>query len=163
MTGLTLGHSASPWVPFLCSSHGGQVSIRDGPARSNHRARLSPCPAKAARGKSPGWTGTVGQPPVRRSGRAGWPRPGGLRTRCVLQKWQCVEDASGKLKLHKCKGPARPGGRAVSNLVPKYYAQGGEACVCDSGDEQLSLSGRRKKLFKKSTQDGRGGTAPGQP
>ncbi|XP_073649180.1 extracellular sulfatase Sulf-2 isoform X4 [Tursiops truncatus] len=65
------------------------------------------------------------------------------------QKWQCVEDASGKLKLHKCKGPARPGGRAVSNLVPKYYAQGGEACVCDSGDEQLSLSGRRKKLFKK--------------
>uniref|UniRef100_A0A8C0E0S9 Arylsulfatase n=1 Tax=Balaenoptera musculus TaxID=9771 RepID=A0A8C0E0S9_BALMU len=65
------------------------------------------------------------------------------------QKWQCVEDASGKLKLHKCKGPARPGGRALSNLVPKYYAQGGEACVCDSGDEQLSLSGRRKKLFKK--------------
>ncbi|XP_058894733.1 extracellular sulfatase Sulf-2 [Kogia breviceps] len=65
------------------------------------------------------------------------------------QKWQCVEDASGKLKLHKCKGPARPGGRALSNLVPKHYAQGGEACVCDSGDEQLSLSGRRKKLFKK--------------
>ncbi|KAJ8787080.1 hypothetical protein J1605_023112 [Eschrichtius robustus] len=65
-------------------------------------------------------------------------------------KWQCVEDASGKLKLHKCKGPARPGGRALSNLVPKYYAQGGEACVCDSGDEQLSLSGRRRrKLFKK--------------
>ncbi|XP_070328836.1 extracellular sulfatase Sulf-2 isoform X2 [Odocoileus virginianus] len=65
------------------------------------------------------------------------------------QKWQCVEDASGKLKLHKCKGPVRPGGRAVSNLVPKYYAQGSEGCACDGADGQLTLAGRRKKLFKK--------------
>uniref|UniRef100_A0A8C9UNR9 Arylsulfatase n=1 Tax=Spermophilus dauricus TaxID=99837 RepID=A0A8C9UNR9_SPEDA len=67
------------------------------------------------------------------------------------QKWQCVEDASGKLKLHKCKGPVRPGGsgRALSNLVPKYYGQGGEACTCDSRDYKLSLAGRRKKIFKK--------------
>uniref|UniRef100_A0A8C7EN88 Arylsulfatase n=1 Tax=Neovison vison TaxID=452646 RepID=A0A8C7EN88_NEOVI len=65
------------------------------------------------------------------------------------QKWQCVEDASGKLKLHKCKGPARLGGGALSNLVPKYYAPGGEACACDVGDYKLSLAGRRKKLFKK--------------
>uniref|UniRef100_A0A8C0P6D9 Arylsulfatase n=1 Tax=Canis lupus familiaris TaxID=9615 RepID=A0A8C0P6D9_CANLF len=65
------------------------------------------------------------------------------------QKWQCVEDASGKLKLHKCKGPARLGGRALSNLVPKYYAQGSETCACDTGDYKLSLAGRRKKLFKK--------------
>ncbi|XP_032206313.1 extracellular sulfatase Sulf-2 isoform X1 [Mustela erminea] len=65
------------------------------------------------------------------------------------QKWQCVEDASGKLKLHKCKGPARLGGGALSNLVPKYYAPGGEACACDVSDYKLSLAGRRKKLFKK--------------
>lgn len=66
------------------------------------------------------------------------------------QKWQCVEDATGTLKLHKCKGPARPSGRALSNLVPKYYGQGGETCTCDSGgDDQLSLAGRRKKFFKK--------------
>nr|XP_012419510.1 PREDICTED: extracellular sulfatase Sulf-2 isoform X3 [Odobenus rosmarus divergens] len=65
------------------------------------------------------------------------------------QKWQCVEDASGKLKLHKCKGPARLGGRALSNLVPKYHAPGdGDACACDGG-YQLSLAGRRKKFLKK--------------
>lgn len=62
-----------------------------------------------------------------------------------------MEDATGTLKLHKCKGPARPGGSTLSNLVPKYYVQGGEACTCDSGgDDQLSLAGRRKKFFKKS-------------
>ncbi|XP_070444582.1 extracellular sulfatase Sulf-2 isoform X5 [Equus przewalskii] len=65
------------------------------------------------------------------------------------QKWQCVEDATGKLKLHKCKGPVRLGGGALSNLVPKYYGQGGEACSCDRGDYKLGLAGRRKKFFKK--------------
>ncbi|XP_012659404.1 extracellular sulfatase Sulf-2 isoform X2 [Otolemur garnettii] len=66
------------------------------------------------------------------------------------QKWQCVEDATGKLKLHKCKGPVRLGtGKALSNFVPKYYGQGSEACTCDSGDYKLSLAGRRKKFFKK--------------
>lgn len=61
-----------------------------------------------------------------------------------------MEDASGTLKLHKCKVPARPGGRALSNLVPRYYGPGSEACTCDGGDPQLSLPGRRKKFFKKS-------------
>lgn len=67
-----------------------------------------------------------------------------------------MEDASGKLKLHKCKGPARLGGGALSNLVPKYYAPGGEACACDVSDYKLSLAGRRKKLFKKSECGGLG-------
>lgn len=68
-----------------------------------------------------------------------------------------MEDATGTLKLHKCKGPVRPGGRALSNLVPKYYGQGGEACTCEGGDYPLGLPGRRKKFFKKSECGGLGG------
>lgn len=72
-----------------------------------------------------------------------------------------MEDATGTLKLHKCKGPARPGGRALSNLVPKYYGQGSEACPCDGGgDNQLGLAGRRKKFFKKSECGDLGGSGP---
>ncbi|XP_006839265.1 PREDICTED: extracellular sulfatase Sulf-2 isoform X1 [Chrysochloris asiatica] len=66
------------------------------------------------------------------------------------QKWQCVEDATGKLKLHKCKSPVRPSGsRALSNLVPKDYGRDGETCACDRVDYKLSLAGRRRKFFKK--------------
>lgn len=72
-----------------------------------------------------------------------------------------MEDASGKLKLHRCKAPARPGGRALSNLVPKYYGQGGDACLCAGSDYKLSLAGRRKKFFNKSKCGGPGGGAGG--
>ncbi|KAK2110094.1 Extracellular sulfatase Sulf-2 [Saguinus oedipus] len=67
------------------------------------------------------------------------------------QKWQCVEDATGTLKLHRCREPVPLGdGRAVSNLLPKYYGQGSEACVCDNDDYKLGLAERRRRLFKKS-------------
>lgn len=114
-----------------------------------------------------GWMGTQGGG---RGGSGHAPRARSLRPRRVLQKWQCVEDTSGRLKLHKCKGPARLGGRALSNLVPKYYGQGGEACVCAGSDYKLSLAGRRKKFFKKSKCSGPGpsgeaggGIVPGEP
>ncbi|XP_035154740.3 extracellular sulfatase Sulf-2 isoform X2 [Callithrix jacchus] len=66
------------------------------------------------------------------------------------QKWQCVEDATGTLKLHKCRDTMPlDDGRAFSNLVPKYYGQGSEACVCGNDDYKLSLAERRRRLFKK--------------
>ncbi|NWW11180.1 SULF2 sulfatase, partial [Oreocharis arfaki] len=69
------------------------------------------------------------------------------------QKWQCVEDASGKLKLHKCKGMANlaaaGNGKGASNILPKYYNRNSEDCNCEENEYKLSHIGQRKKLFSK--------------
>uniref|UniRef100_A0A8D0L3L0 Sulfatase 2 n=1 Tax=Sphenodon punctatus TaxID=8508 RepID=A0A8D0L3L0_SPHPU len=69
------------------------------------------------------------------------------------QKWQCVEDASGKLKLHKCKGlanlAAAGSSKGFSSLMPKYYSRNVEDCNCEENEYKLSLMGRRKKIFSK--------------
>ncbi|XP_017590824.1 PREDICTED: extracellular sulfatase Sulf-2 isoform X2 [Corvus brachyrhynchos] len=69
------------------------------------------------------------------------------------QKWQCVEDATGKLKLHKCKGmgnlAAAGNGRGASNILPKYYNRNSEDCNCEENEYKLSHIGQRKKLFSK--------------
>uniref|UniRef100_A0A8C4VZ21 Sulfatase 2 n=1 Tax=Gopherus evgoodei TaxID=1825980 RepID=A0A8C4VZ21_9SAUR len=69
------------------------------------------------------------------------------------QKWQCIEDASGKLKLHKCKGMAHlaaaSSSKGLSNLMPKYYSRKGEDCNCEENEYKLSPIGQRTKLFKK--------------
>uniref|UniRef100_A0A8B9CRB9 Sulfatase 2 n=1 Tax=Anser brachyrhynchus TaxID=132585 RepID=A0A8B9CRB9_9AVES len=58
------------------------------------------------------------------------------------QKWQCVEDASGKLKLHKCKGMANLAGagnsKGTSNLLPKYYNRNSEDCNCEENEYKLN-------------------------
>ncbi|XP_067410414.1 extracellular sulfatase Sulf-2 isoform X3 [Emydura macquarii macquarii] len=73
-------------------------------------------------------------------------------------KWQCVEDASGKLKLHKCKGMAHlaatsssssSSSKGLSNLMPKYYSRKSEDCNCEENEYKLSSIGQRKKLFSK--------------
>ncbi|XP_065270490.1 extracellular sulfatase Sulf-2 isoform X3 [Emys orbicularis] len=69
------------------------------------------------------------------------------------QKWQCIEDASGKLKLHKCKGMAHlaaaSSSKGVSNLMPKYYSRKSEDCNCEENEYKLSPIGQRTKLFSK--------------
>ncbi|NXD03160.1 SULF2 sulfatase, partial [Certhia familiaris] len=69
------------------------------------------------------------------------------------QKWQCVEDASGKLKLHKCKGmaalAAASNGKGASNIFPKYYNRNSEGCNCEENEYKLSHIRQRKKLFSK--------------
>lgn len=73
----------------------------------------------------------------------------------LFQKWQCVEDANGKLKLHKCKGLASlmapDSNKEISNLLPKYYSKNNEDCSCDENEYKLSPIGRRKKLFSKKS------------
>ncbi|NXA03345.1 SULF2 sulfatase, partial [Sapayoa aenigma] len=69
------------------------------------------------------------------------------------QKWQCVEDASGKLKLHKCKGmatlAAAGNSKGTSSILPKDYNRNREDCNCEGNEYELSHAGRRKKLFSK--------------
>lgn len=76
-------------------------------------------------------------------------------TKYFFQKWQCVEDASGKLKLHKCKGMANlaaaGNSKGTSNILPKYYNRNGEDCNCEENEYKLSHIGRRKKLFSKKS------------
>ncbi|OCT60136.1 extracellular sulfatase Sulf-2 [Xenopus laevis] len=70
------------------------------------------------------------------------------------QKWQCVEDPSGKLRLHKCKGmaglAATPNVRRKSpNLMSNYFTSSSDECNCPSLGYKLTPLGRRKKLMAK--------------
>lgn len=73
------------------------------------------------------------------------------------QKWQCVEDSSGKLRLYKCKhegGVAKPPQRAAIgrqrpvSIKSRLYSPGSDACNCDlRGSRGLNLRPFNKKPF----------------
>ncbi|KAJ1123225.1 hypothetical protein NDU88_001698 [Pleurodeles waltl] len=69
------------------------------------------------------------------------------------QKWQCIEDTTGKLRLHKCKGMSNlaiPSGfKGMSNLMSKYYGKDVDECNCEDNESKISSFGRLKKLFTK--------------
>ncbi|XP_044153419.1 extracellular sulfatase Sulf-2 [Bufo gargarizans] len=70
------------------------------------------------------------------------------------QKWQCVEDPTGKLRLHKCKRlaglSAAPDSKKISpNLMSSYYNADSDECDCDAISYKISPLGRRKKLMSK--------------
>uniref|UniRef100_A0A8C5PIC7 Extracellular sulfatase n=1 Tax=Leptobrachium leishanense TaxID=445787 RepID=A0A8C5PIC7_9ANUR len=72
------------------------------------------------------------------------------------QKWQCVEDPNGKLRLHKCKGmaslsaPPAPNSKQKSpNLMSNYYSANSDECNCDGFNYRVPTLGRKKKLLTK--------------
>ncbi|XP_067856636.1 extracellular sulfatase Sulf-2-like [Heptranchias perlo] len=69
------------------------------------------------------------------------------------QKWQCVEDSTGKLRLHKCKGMAITAAsdkKRSSRFQSKYYNTDGEDCDCEENAYKMSPAARQKqKLFSK--------------
>ncbi|KAM4622375.1 extracellular sulfatase Sulf-2 isoform 1-T2 [Discoglossus pictus] len=70
------------------------------------------------------------------------------------QKWQCIEDSTGKLRLHKCKGMANlaaaPSNKKKSlNLMSNNYNTNSDECNCDGIGYKLASLGRRKKLLTK--------------
>ncbi|XP_078411384.1 extracellular sulfatase Sulf-2-like [Cetorhinus maximus] len=69
------------------------------------------------------------------------------------QKWQCVEDSTGKLRLHKCKGMAVTAAsdkKRSSRFQSKYYNTDGGDCDCEENGSKMSPGPRQKQtLFSK--------------
>ncbi|XP_072096740.1 extracellular sulfatase Sulf-2-like [Mobula birostris] len=71
----------------------------------------------------------------------------------IGQKWQCVEDVTGKLRLHKCKRVADAAAadkKSSGRFQSKYYDSNGQDCDCEQNGYKLSPAVRQKqKLFSK--------------
>ncbi|XP_038659168.1 extracellular sulfatase Sulf-2-like isoform X2 [Scyliorhinus canicula] len=69
------------------------------------------------------------------------------------QKWQCVEDSTGKLRLHKCKGMAvttASDKKRPSRFQSKYDNTEGGDCDCEENGSKMSPTPRQKQtLFSK--------------
>ncbi|XP_043945861.1 extracellular sulfatase Sulf-2 isoform X2 [Protopterus annectens] len=68
------------------------------------------------------------------------------------QYWQCVEDATGKLRLHKCKGMANleiSGKKGLTGVKSKYFSKNSNDCSCEDNEYKINHFGRKKKLYSK--------------
>ncbi|XP_067089915.1 extracellular sulfatase Sulf-2a isoform X3 [Osmerus mordax] len=77
------------------------------------------------------------------------------------QKWQCVEDPSGKLRLYKCKGMASlfaPRMQALMAAGPKSYGHMSNSDSCNCGPLGIKTTPvkRRKLLTKKKGKSTKG-------
>ncbi|XP_069813595.1 extracellular sulfatase Sulf-1 isoform X2 [Dendropsophus ebraccatus] len=70
------------------------------------------------------------------------------------QKWQCIEDMSGKLRIHKCKGSTdvlslRKRTRSINS---RGYGSKHKDCICPDTDYRTSKSQRKKqRIFLRSS------------
>ncbi|XP_069739857.1 extracellular sulfatase Sulf-2-like isoform X2 [Narcine bancroftii] len=71
----------------------------------------------------------------------------------IGQKWQCIEDVTGKLRLHKCKRTVHAAAsvrKGTGRFQSKYYNTDGRDCDCEQNRYKMSPAVRQKqKLFSK--------------
>ncbi|XP_071966635.1 extracellular sulfatase Sulf-2 isoform X2 [Engystomops pustulosus] len=67
------------------------------------------------------------------------------------QKWLCVEDSTGNVRLHKCKGMAilAADSKISPNLRSRYFNMNSDNCNCDAIGYKISSLSRHKKLLSK--------------
>uniref|UniRef100_A0A8C4RZZ5 Sulfatase 1 n=1 Tax=Erpetoichthys calabaricus TaxID=27687 RepID=A0A8C4RZZ5_ERPCA len=61
------------------------------------------------------------------------------------QKWQCIEDTSGKLRIHKCKGPFKPSSskKRTRSLRSRGYSTRQKECNCQQTNYRAARDERR--------------------
>ncbi|XP_075439856.1 extracellular sulfatase Sulf-1 isoform X2 [Ascaphus truei] len=63
------------------------------------------------------------------------------------QKWQCIEDVSGKLRIHKCKGSTdtRSAKKRTRSINSKGYGGKDKECICGETDYRPARNQRKNK------------------
>ncbi|XP_075682244.1 extracellular sulfatase Sulf-1 isoform X1 [Rhinoderma darwinii] len=63
------------------------------------------------------------------------------------QKWQCIEDVSGKLRIHKCKGSTDVLSlrKRTRSINARGYGRKHEDCICPDTDYRTSKNQRKKQ------------------